>query len=96
MATLQTPPSTPPLLKVLHPGLNMLHHPNTPQGLIAYALQVTTWKAANPTEYSGGDEFAPYPSTPSTEAVGKGATDDYPGHWVSNTDIQGNGEGLGE
>ena len=44
--------------------VNMLHHPNTPQGLAAYALQVTAWKAANPTKYNGGDEFAPYPLTP--------------------------------
>ena len=128
--------------------LNMLHHPNTAQGQAAYSLQVTAWKAANPTKYSGGDEFAPYPLTPGTEAVGKGecfecghrhnrpgphtgpivdpgetyyrrvanrilresresaegpldvrfvgATDDYPGHWVSNMYVQGNGEGLGE
>ncbi|KIM72081.1 hypothetical protein PILCRDRAFT_16460 [Piloderma croceum F 1598] len=129
--------------------LNMLHHPNTPQGLAAYALQVTAWKTTNPMKYSGGDEFAPYPLTPGTEAVGKGecfecghrhsrtgqhtgplvdpgethywrvanrilrdsraeanevlpvdvrfvaATDSYPGHWVSTTDNQGNGKGLG-
>jgi hypothetical protein len=128
--------------------LNMLHHPNTPQGRTDYALQITAWKTANPTKYSGGDEFAPYPLTPGTEAVGKGecfecgyhhgrtsphsgpildpgesyyrrvanriiresraeanevpvgvrfvaATDDYPSHWVSTADSQGNGGGLG-
>jgi len=52
--------------------INMLHHPNTPQGLAAYALQVTAWKTANPTKYSSGDKFAPYPLTPGTDAVGKG------------------------
>jgi hypothetical protein len=52
--------------------LNMLHHPNTPQGLVAYALQVTAWKTANPTKHSGGDEFAQYPLTPGTDPVGKG------------------------
>jgi hypothetical protein len=128
--------------------LNMLHHPDTPQGHADYALQIAAWKIVNPTKYSGGDEFAPYPLTPGTEAVGKGecfecgrrhgltsshtgpivdfsethyrcvanriirescadanevpvgvrfvaATDDYPSHWVSTADSQGNGEGLG-
>jgi hypothetical protein len=128
--------------------LNMLHHPDTPQGHADYALQITAWKTANPTKYSGGDEFAPYPLTPGTEAVGKGecfecghchgrtsphtrpildpgetyyrrvanciirksraeankvpvsvrfvaTTDDYPSHWVSTADSQGNGGGLG-
>jgi hypothetical protein len=129
--------------------LNMLHHPNTPQGLAAYAFQVTAWKTANPTKYSGGDEFSLYPLPPGTDTVGKwecfecghchsqtgqhtgplvdpgethyrrvanrilrdsraeanevlpvdvrfvAATDSYPGHWVSTTDNQGNGEGLG-
>ena len=128
--------------------LNMLHHPNTPQGHADYALQITAWKSANPTKYSGGDEFAPYPLTLGTKAVGKGkcfecghrhsqtsphtrpildpgktyyqcvtnciicescaeanevpvgvrfvaATDDYPSHWVSTADSQGNGGGLG-
>jgi hypothetical protein len=52
--------------------LNMLHHPNTPQGHADYALQITAWKTANPTKYSGGDEVAPYPLTPGTEAISKG------------------------
>jgi hypothetical protein len=50
----------------------MLHHPNTPQGLAAYALQITAWKTTNPTKYSRGDEFSPYPLTCGTEAVSKG------------------------
>ncbi|KAF8207843.1 hypothetical protein K438DRAFT_1962109 [Mycena galopus ATCC 62051] len=50
----------------------MVHHASTPAGQTAYQLQVQAWAAANPTKYQGGDEYAPYPLTPGTEAVGTG------------------------
>ncbi|KAJ6570437.1 hypothetical protein DFH09DRAFT_1313045 [Mycena vulgaris] len=50
----------------------MVHHASTPAGQAAYQLQVQAWAAANPTKYQGGDEYAPYPLTPGTEAVGTG------------------------
>lgn len=50
----------------------MVHHADVPAGHGAYRLQVQAWKTANPTKYLGGDEFAPYPLTPGTDAVGTG------------------------
>ncbi|KAJ7619673.1 hypothetical protein FB45DRAFT_840119, partial [Roridomyces roridus] len=50
----------------------MIHHANTATGNAAYQLQVQAWVAANPAKYQGGDEYAPYPLTPGTEAVGSG------------------------
>ncbi|KAJ7827223.1 hypothetical protein B0H14DRAFT_2595374 [Mycena olivaceomarginata] len=35
-------------------------------------FRVQAWRTANPTKYLGGDEFAPYPLTPGTDAVGTG------------------------
>jgi hypothetical protein len=49
---------------------DMVQHPDTPQGNAAYAQQVVFWKAANPSKYKGGDEFAPYPLTPGTDPIG--------------------------
>jgi hypothetical protein len=53
--------------------LHMVHHGDNPQGWTAYRAQVAAWKAAWPTKYRGGDEFAPYPLTPGTEAADSGA-----------------------
>lgn len=50
----------------------MVQQINNPAGIIAYQQQVQAWKVANPTKFNGGDEFAPYPLTPGTDAVGTG------------------------
>ncbi|KAJ7449772.1 hypothetical protein B0H11DRAFT_2247134 [Mycena galericulata] len=50
----------------------LIQHADTPAGHVAYQLQVQAWKTANPTKLNGGDEFAPYPLTPGTDAVGTG------------------------
>jgi hypothetical protein len=52
---------------------HMVHHGDTPQGWTAYRAQVAAWKAAWPAKYRGGDEYAPYPLTPGTEAADSGA-----------------------
>jgi hypothetical protein len=44
------------------------HHPNTPEGQIAYLAQVKMWHTANPSRKP--DEQHPYPLTPGTPAVG--------------------------
>ncbi|KAJ7239065.1 hypothetical protein C8J57DRAFT_1372985 [Mycena rebaudengoi] len=50
----------------------LVQHADTPAGHAAYQQQVQAWKTANPTKFNGGDEFAPYPLTPGTDAVGTG------------------------
>ncbi|KAJ7166977.1 hypothetical protein C8R46DRAFT_1095687 [Mycena filopes] len=50
----------------------LIQHADTPAGRTAYQQQVQAWRAANPTKHNGGDEFAPYPLTPGTDAVGSG------------------------
>ncbi|KAJ7319257.1 hypothetical protein DFH08DRAFT_819204 [Mycena albidolilacea] len=50
----------------------MVQHADNPTGLAAYQQQVQAWITANPAKYSGGDEYAPYPLTPGTDAVGSG------------------------
>ncbi|KAJ7442777.1 hypothetical protein FB451DRAFT_1296880 [Mycena latifolia] len=50
----------------------MVQHVDTAAGRAAYQQQVQAWKVANPTKYRGGDEYAPYPLTPGTDAVGTG------------------------
>ena len=51
---------------------DMIHHGDTPAGQAAYKEQVAAWKRANPQKQRGGDEYAPYPLTPGTLAVGTG------------------------
>ena len=51
---------------------DMVHHGDTPEGRTAYLEQVAAWKRANPQKHRGGDEYAPYPLTPGTLAVGTG------------------------